>query len=80
MPIDIKENTIRARVRNSGEFEPGSFRTIPLDEGQGISQVIGRLIGETTTTGQSIIFDKRKKNWTEESVIKWLREHGLKET
>jgi hypothetical protein len=80
MPIDIKENTIRARVRNPGEFQPGSFRTIVLSEEQGISQVIGRLKGETNTTGQSIIFDKRKKNWTQEMVEKWLKEHGLEVT
>ena len=78
MPIDITENTIRARVRNPGEFIQGSFRTITLDEAQGIKQVIGRLIGKTTTTAQSIIFDLNKKRWTREMVEMWIRDHGLK--
>lgn len=77
MPTDTKENTIRARVRRSEDFEPGSLRTIAIDETNGISQVIGKLKGATTTTGQSLIFDKRVKNWTQALVEGWLRDHGL---
>jgi len=78
MPIDIKENTIRARVRNPGEFIQSSFRTITIDATQGIMQVIGRLIGKTTTTAQSYIFDLSKKRWTRETVEAWIKDHGLK--
>lgn len=66
---------IRIRVRDPEDFEDGSFRTIPIAEDRGISAVIGRLKGETTTTVQSYIFAKDKEDWTIASAQAWVDEH-----
>jgi len=71
---DVTENTIRIRVRDPGDFEEDSFRTIRMgSEEQGIQAVIGRLEGETSTTVQSYVFDKEK--WTVEEAQGWVDEH-----
>lgn len=70
---DVTENTIRMRVRDPGDFQEDSFRTISIDKSGGIQAVIGRLEGETSTTVQSYIFDKDK--WTVERARKWVSEH-----
>ena len=75
---DVTENTIRIRVRDPKGFQEGSFRTINIgDKDNGIQAVIGRLKGETSTTIQSYIFDKKK--WTTEKAQAWVKEHGKKE-
>lgn len=70
---DVTENTIRIRVKDPGAFQEGSFRTIAISKKEGIQAVIGRLKGETSTTVQSYIFDKKK--WTTEKARKWVAEH-----
>lgn len=67
------ENTIRIRVKDPGAFQEGSFRTITISKKEGIQAVIGRLKGETSTTVQSYIFDKKK--WTMERARKWVAAH-----
>jgi len=77
--VDVRENTIRIRVRASGDFEKGSFRTINIGaKDNGIQAVIGRLKGETTTTIQAYIFDKDK--WTSAEAQAWVKKHGEKKT
>lgn len=72
---DVTENTIRIRVRPSGDFQEGTFRTINIGaKDNGIQAVIGRLKGEETTTIQSYIFDKEK--WTVARARAWVKEHG----
>lgn len=72
---DVTENTIRIRVKDPGSFQEGSFRTITIGEAaKGIKAVIGRLKGETSTTVQSYIFDKKK--WTTKTATAWVKEHG----
>lgn len=64
---DVKENTIRIRIKNPGLFQQESFRTITLTSG--VKAVVGRRKGQTKTSIQSLIFDKKKydlskaKNW-----------------
>lgn len=70
---EVTENTIRIRVRDPNDFQEDSFKTIDIDEEQGIQAVIGRLIGETTTTIQTYIFDKEK--WTVSRAQAWVEEH-----
>lgn len=43
---------------------------------EGIQFVIGRLKGETTTTVQSVLFDKEK--WTAARARTWLKDHDFK--
>ena len=70
---DVTENQIRVRVRAPTDFEPGSFRSISLDAGRGISAIIGKPRGQETTSTQSLRFDKDK--WSPEEASKWAREH-----
>lgn len=74
--LDVGKNTIRARQRNPGEFQQGSFRTITLDKSRGIKAIIGRLKGKTSTTTQSILFPK--KNFTAAQARQWLKGHNMK--
>lgn len=73
MPIDTGGDYIRIRQRDPARFEKGSFRTITLSEEEGIKAVIGRLIGQKTTTVQTYLFDKDK--WTLAKAKQWVREH-----
>ncbi|MBU2072743.1 MAG: HK97 family phage prohead protease, partial [Gammaproteobacteria bacterium] len=71
---DVTENTIRWRVREPGDFEADSFRTISIGaEDNGIQAVVGRLKGETTTTIQTYIFDRDK--FDVGSARAWVDEH-----
>lgn len=71
---EVTENTIRIRVRNPGDFQDDSFRTITIgDEEQGIQAVIGRLEGQTSTMTQAYVFDKAK--WTVARATAWVDEH-----
>jgi len=71
---DVTENTIRIRVRDPGDFQDDSFRTITIgDEAQGIQAVIGKPKGEDSTEVQSYVFDKDK--WTPEKAQAWVDEH-----
>jgi len=68
------EDYIHIRVRDPGDFQEDSFRTIDIDKGKGIKAVIGRLKGETTTTVQKYIFDK-SKGWTMASAQAWVNDN-----
>jgi len=71
---DVTENTVRIRVRDPGDFQDGSFRTITIgDEDQGIQAVIGKPKGETSTEVQSYVFDKEK--WDVERAQAWVDEN-----
>lgn len=69
-------NEHAARQRDPNEFEKDSFRRSTLNFPKGISAIIGRLKGETTTTIQSLRFDRSL--WTPERVRAWLKSHGFK--
>lgn len=75
-PIEENENSIRVRVRNPGDFQEGTFRTIDIDKGKGIQAVLGRLKGETSTTIQTYIFDKTR--WDKERATAWVKDHEEK--
>jgi phage head maturation protease len=71
---DVTENTIRIRVRDPGDFQDDSFRTINIGgEDSGIKAVVGRLKGETTMTVQSYVFSKDKFSVAEAQA--WVDEH-----
>ena len=72
--FDITNLYIRARQREPTEFEKDTFRTIRF--APGIKAIVGRLKGETSTTVQSILFDKKK--YTEEQAKEWLVKHKEK--
>lgn len=76
MPIDVTNNSVRARIRNPSDFQPGSFRTITIDAKNGIKAVIGKPRGRSGTTIQSLIFPKEK--FTTQQVKDWLRKHNMK--
>jgi len=71
---DESHNYIRRRVREPDTFQPYSFRTIWLSQGEGIRAVVGRLKGEDKLTIQSIMFAK-KNDWTLEKARKWIKDH-----
>lgn len=58
---------------NPEKFQKGYFRTIWIDKGKGIKAIIGRLIGKTTTTVQSYLFNVNE--WDRDEAEKWLELH-----
>jgi hypothetical protein len=73
--LEETENSYRYRVRDPGDFQKGSFRTIELKKSKPrVNAVIGRLKGESTTTIQSLLFPK-EDGWSAASAGKWAREH-----
>jgi len=71
--VEVLEDTIRVRVRNPDKFQEDSFRTITLSENEGIKAVVGRLVGEKTTTVQVFIFDKDK--WDKKRAQAWVKKN-----
>ena len=70
-------NEHSARVRNPGAFQEGSFRRITLGgKGSGVSAIIGKLKGQTTTTTQTYRFDKTK--FTAAEAKAWLKKNDIK--
>jgi HK97 family phage prohead protease len=71
---DVTENTIRIRVRDPGDFQEGTFRTISIgDEDSGIQATVGKLEGEEDMTVQAYVFDREK--WDVDAAQKWVDEH-----
>lgn len=68
------EEYIHIPVKDAGQFQGDSFRTINIDKEQGIKAVIGKLTGETKTTVQKYMFDK-SKGWTMAKAKKWVKDH-----
>ncbi len=73
MPVETTEQYVRVRVREPGDFQAGSFRTVSIDESAGIKAVMGRLQGSTSMTAQSYLFDKEK--WSESEATAWVEKH-----
>jgi len=75
MPVDTNEESVRIRVKDPGEFDEGTFRTISISEEQGIKAVIGKYKADPagSTHVQSYIFDKSK--WTAAEAGKWVKDH-----
>jgi hypothetical protein len=78
---DISDNYIRIRVKDPGDFDPDSFRTIDISEEEGIKAVIGCPKGEyeggkcnVGTETQSYLFLKDK--WTVDEAEAWVEENG----
>ena len=69
----ITKNYIRLRQVLPSKFQKRSFRTITLSATRGIKAIVGRLIGEKTTTIQSYLFDKTK--WTIKEAQTWVEQH-----
>lgn len=67
-------NEHSARIRSPDDFQEGSFRRIKA--APGISIIIGRLKGKTTTATQAYRFDKDK--FTPSEAKDWLKEHDEK--
>ena len=72
--LDITDQYIRARQIEPSEFEEGTFKTIRL--ASGIKAIVGRKKGETSTTVQSVLFDKKRYN--KEQATAWLQKHNSK--
>lgn len=66
--LDITDRYIRARQVEPDMFLPNSFKTIRL--APGVKAIIGRKKGETKTSIQSVLFDK--KRFTPEKAKVWL--------
>lgn len=73
-------NEHSARVRNPEDFQKDSFRRIKLPKSEGgkggVSVIIGRLKGKTTTTAQAYRFPI--KLYTAEEAKKWLKDNKIK--
>ena len=67
-------NEHAARVVNPSKFQKDSFRRKKISGG--VSAIIGRLKGETTTSVQSYRFDKTK--FTAKEARAWLKKKGIK--
>jgi len=72
---DDSETEVRYRVKNPELFEQDSFRTIAIKEDKpSINAVIGKLIGEESTTIQSLVFSKDEGRTLEDAKT-WVEEH-----
>lgn len=67
-------NQHAVRVVQPGRFTDGSFRTITIKPG--ITAIVGRLQGETSTTVQAYRFDAKK--FTPEQARQWLKDNSIK--
>ena len=66
-----------ARMLDPGKFEKDSFRTINIgNKNSGITAIVGKLKGESTTKVQTYRFDKDK--FTAKQARQWLEDHDLK--
>lgn len=73
---DETETSYRFRVRDTEEFEDGSFRTVPIQEDPPrVNAVMGHLKGDDDMTIQSLIFPK-EDDWTLDRAKAWLADHG----
>lgn len=68
------EKYLRYRQIEPNKFEKNSFRTITISPSKKIKAIVGRKIGEKTTTIQSYLF--LKKRWTNAEAKDWLNEHA----
>jgi len=57
-------------------YEIGLLKSFVSKADKGIRFVIGRLKGKTSTTVQTVVFDK--KRWTKAQAAKWLKDNGFK--
>ncbi|WP_422444358.1 hypothetical protein [Thermoanaerobacterium sp. DL9XJH110] len=72
---DETNTSYRYRIRAPDDFQDGSFRTIELQNTNGIKMVVGKLKNGTgSMVAQSLIFPK-DKGWTLEDAKKWVNEH-----
>ncbi|MEM3464343.1 MAG: hypothetical protein QXL91_05725 [Candidatus Bathyarchaeia archaeon] len=65
---------IRSGHRSPEDFQPDSFRTIPLSEDEGIKAVVGKPKGSDKMEVQSYLFDK-SKGWTLDKAKAWFEGH-----
>jgi cation transport regulator ChaB len=63
-------NYVRLGQINPNKFQKESFKTIWISKDKKIKAIIGRLIGEKTTTIQSYLFDVNE--WDKDEAQKWL--------
>ncbi|HEY6074205.1 MAG TPA: hypothetical protein VIV15_12660 [Anaerolineales bacterium] len=73
--IDETENEFRVRLRDPGDFQDNTFRTITVKQDKPrIFGIVGRLKGEETTTLQALRFPK-DEGWDRGKVEDWMSSH-----
>ena len=72
------DDYIHIPVRDKGQFQEGSYRTITISASKGIKAVIGRLKGKTSMTVQKYLFAKAK-GWTMAKAKAWVKAHKKKQ-
>jgi hypothetical protein len=74
MPWEETGDYIRSGHREAASCEKESFRTITVDEEQGIKAVICKPLGSDSTVTQSFLFSKAK-GWTVDTAKEWFSKH-----
>jgi hypothetical protein len=74
LPWEQTGDHIRSGHGDASSCEKGSFRTITIDEEQGIKAVICKPHGSESTVTQSFLFPKAK-GWTLEKAKEWFSKH-----
>lgn len=69
--LDETENEYRWRLQDPGLFQKDSFRRKNITSG--VSLIVGRKKGKTTTEAQAIRFDKDK--FSKSEALKWVKDH-----
>jgi hypothetical protein len=73
--IEETEHEFRVRLRDPADFQPNSFRRIPIKRDKPrVFGIVGRLRGESKTTLQALRFPKAD-GWAKDEVRDWLKEH-----
>lgn len=72
--VRTTEQYLRYRQIEPNKFEKDSFRVIVISPSKKIKAIVGKLIGEKTTTIQSYLFLKKK--WSNAEAKNWLNENA----
>lgn len=78
MTVEETEDTITVRIQTMDHFAEETIRTIIISDEMGIQARVGRPKGGDDTDVQAYLFSKTapEAEWTQESAVKWVKEHG----
>ena len=74
MPWENTEQHIRSGHRDPEEFQKDTFKTVTLNEKEGIKAIVGKPKGKHTMEVVSYLFEK-DKGWTLEKAKEWFEKH-----
>ncbi|PVX24519.1 MAG: hypothetical protein CW691_07325 [Candidatus Bathyarchaeum sp.] len=77
MPWEQTQKFIRSGHTNPEDFDSETFKTITLNEEEGIQAITGKPLDKEATEIVTYLFSK-EKSWTIQKAQEWLKEHEKK--